>query len=255
MDTDFEFWLTLAVLVTGALTLLDRVWLQKSRGNKTRPTLIEYARSFFPVLLAVLVLRSFLFEPFRIPSSSMRPTLVVGDFILVNKFTWGLRLPVTHHKILPLGLPERGDVMVFRFPQDPGVDFIKRVVGLPGDEIEYRNRVLYVNGKEMAQAPLGEHLWRNAECETIRSDRLREDLGDGRSHEILVIPQRESLEGRTVVPAGQYFVLGDNRDNSRDSRYWGFVPEQNIVGKAVAVWMSAEFKCGGGIDFGRIGGI
>ncbi len=254
MDTDFEFWLTLAVLVTGALALVDRLFLQKARGSKTKPALLEYASSFFPVLLAVLVLRSFLFEPFRIPSSSMRPTLVVGDFILVNKFTWGLRLPVTHHKILPLGQPERGDVMVFRFPQDPAVDYIKRVVGLPGDEIEYRNRVLHVNGKAMAQAPLGEHIWPTADCETIRSDRLREDL-DGESHEILVIPARESLEGRTVVPAGHYFVLGDNRDNSRDSRYWGFVPEQNIVGQAVAVWMSAEFKCGGGIDFSRIGGI
>ena len=246
----------IALIVTGAIWALDaKYWAKDRLSDDEMPILVEYARSFFPVILIVLVLRSFLFEPFRIPSSSMRPTLVVGDFILVNKFTYGLRLPVVDTKILDLNDPQRGDIMVFRYPENPSIDYIKRVVGVPGDRIEYRNRRLFVNGQPAEMTKRGTHLWMNNQCHTIDSLRFREQTAD-KDHEILIIPRRASrAEGEWTVPEGHYFMLGDNRDNSRDSRYWGFVPEENIVGKAVAVWMSWDFNCGDGISWGRIGGI
>ncbi|MBC8519998.1 MAG: signal peptidase I [Gammaproteobacteria bacterium] len=255
MHLDFSGILVIALMVTGGIWLLDaKFWAEKRQGRDI-PILVEYARSFFPVILIVLILRSFIFEPFRIPSSSMRPTLVVGDFILVNKFAYGLRLPVVDTKILEVGEPQRGDIMVFRYPEDPSVDYIKRVVGVPGDRIEYRNKRLSVNGKPANITKHGSHLWMNNRCHTINSLRFREQTPDS-DHEILTIPQRSSrAEGEWVVPEGSYFMLGDNRDNSRDGRYWGFVPEENIVGKAVAVWMSWDFSCGDGISWNRIGSI
>ncbi|MBT3472289.1 MAG: signal peptidase I [Gammaproteobacteria bacterium] len=256
MHLDFSGILLIALVVTGSIWALDaKFWAQNRFNDDEMPILVEYARSFFPVILIVLVLRSFLFEPFRIPSSSMRPTLVVGDFILVNKFTYGLRLPVIDTKIFSLNDPQRGDVMVFRYPENPSIDYIKRVVGVPGDRIEYRNRRVFVNGKAAEMTKHGTHLWMNNQCQTIDSLRFREQTDDT-DHEILIIPRRASrAEGEWVVPEGHYFMLGDNRDNSRDGRYWGFVPEENIVGKAVAVWMSWDFNCGDGISWGRIGGI
>ena len=256
MHLDFSGILVIALVVTGGIWALDaKLWAKNRFSEDDLPILVEYARSFFPVILIVLVLRSFLFEPFRIPSSSMRPTLVVGDFILVNKFAYGLRLPVVDPKVLALNDPQRGDVMVFRYPENPSIDYIKRVVGVPGDQIQYRNRRLYVNGEAAEMTRHGTHLWMNNQCQTIDSLRFREQTADT-DHEILIIPQRSSrAEGEWVVPEGHYFMLGDNRDNSRDGRYWGFVPEENIVGKAVAVWMSWDFNCGDGISWGRIGSI
>jgi len=217
-----------------------------------QPWWLDWTAGLFPVILAVFLLRSFLFEPFKIPSGSMIPTLLVGDLILVNKFHYGVRLPVINKKIVPINDPQRGDVMVFRYPRDTSIDYIKRVVGVPGDEISYRNQQLYLNGK---LAPT------QAVPDFYNEDNLRysaqftEDLGT-LTHNILVDRSREpflrpiaafplnencryTAEGVTCkVPPGHYFMMGDNRDNSEDSRFWGFVPDENIVGKAFFVWMN-----------------
>lgn len=217
-----------------------------------QPTWIEYSGSFFPVIAMVFFLRSFLYEPFKIPSSSMVPTLVVGDLILVNKFTYGIRLPIINKKIIDINNPQRGDVMVFKYPKDTALDYIKRVVGVPGDKIVYKNKRLTVNGKKISYQPLPDYL---DEEHLSYSKQYAEDL-TGVAHRILnderapsfvqnpdVFPQHElctyDIEGfACTVPQGQYFMMGDNRDNSLDSRYWGFVPDQNIVGKAFFVWMN-----------------
>jgi len=268
---DFPTLMVIAVLVTGGIWALDVIlWKPKRReaAEKLRasapeveqeaieavekePLLVEYARSFFPVILVVLVLRSFVVEPFRIPSGSMLPTLEVGDFILVNKFSYGLRLPVSNQKILDLGEPQRGDVVVFRYPKDPSVDYIKRVVGLPGDRLVYRNKVLYINGKKMPQKLLGPYLGSNTGLPISGIKRLEEDL-DGVRHDILIEDNKPRIDGEVVVPAGQYFVMGDNRDNSNDSRFWGTVPEENLVGKAFMIWMNWNFD-EGGVKWSRIG--
>lgn len=203
------------------------------------PLLVDYAKSFFPVLLIVLVLRSFIVEPFRIPSASMLPTLHVGDFILVNKFTYGLRLPVLHTEVVDFGEPERGDVIVFRFPEDESVDFIKRVVGVPGDRLQYRDKQLIINGDPVPLEPLGDYEGPGAP----RARVLLEELG-AVEHRVLHVPGSPAMDvpdapGMVyVIPPGHYFVMGDNRDNSNDSRYWGLVPEQNLVGRAFFIWMS-----------------
>ncbi|QTP58750.1 signal peptidase I [Billgrantia antri] len=250
---DFSLLLVVAVAVTGVIWLLDIVWLRPARRQKLaaveagttegldetsreramkEPWPIDYARSFFPVLLVVLLLRSFLVEPFQIPSGSMRPTLEVGDFILVNKYAYGLRLPVTHTRILELGEPERGDVMVFRFPSEPSVNFIKRVVALPGDIVRYEDKQLYINGE-----PVPKHLLDQAPSAAPGEWLLEEQLGEV-SHRIYNNPRDPGPRVREiVVPDGHYFTMGDNRDHSNDSRYWGFVPEENVVGRAFAVWM------------------
>ncbi|MGA7800261.1 MAG: signal peptidase I, partial [Gammaproteobacteria bacterium] len=215
------------------------------------PVVVEYAKSFFPVILAVLLLRSFVIEPFRIPSQSMMPTLLVGDFILVNKFDYGLRLPVVDWKILPIGEPHRGDVAVFRYPRDPSVDYIKRIVGLPGDHIAYYNKTLYINGKEMKQANDGSYVGVGAGVSMSGADLRTETLG-GVKHDILTLSNVTGLSGDYVVPKGRYFVMGDNRDNSNDSRYWGTVPERNLVGKAFLIWMNWD-PSNGGIGWSRIG--
>lgn len=197
-----------------------------------QPWLAEISRSFFPILLVVLLLRSFLVEPFQIPSGSMLPTLEVGDFILVNKFAYGLRLPVVHYEFLSVDDPERGDIMVFRYPVDPSINYIKRVVGTPGDRIRYEDKRLYVNGERVET---------DFVARLANEDLLEETLGDTR-HQLLHTHGRSDVraEGEWVVPENHYFVMGDNRDNSRDSRYWGLVPEDHVVGEAFAIWMHWE---------------
>lgn len=255
MEFDFATVMVVAVVITGAIWALD-VWLWKPKRlqaaerlkqqdveekviNNTikEPVLVEYARSFFPVILAVLVLRSFLVEPFRIPSGSMMPTLLSGDFILVNKFAYGIRLPVINAKIIELDEPSRGDVVVFRYPGDPSVDYIKRVVGLPGDTISYFGKQVYVNGELARQTSLGPYIATGEGGYMTGADRRLEQL-DEVEHEILVMKGRLSKEGEYVVPEGHYFVMGDNRDNSNDSRVWGFVPDENLVGRAFMIWMN-----------------
>ncbi|MYN13717.1 signal peptidase I [Pusillimonas sp. TS35] len=294
MSWDFALILFVLLVLTGLVWCLDFVWLRKRRratavaamaatapavkglpadeaghirqeaydkANKA-PWWVEYCVSFFPVILFVFLLRSFVVEPFRIPSGSMLPTLQNGDLILVNKFQYGIRLPVVDRKVIDLGTPQRGDVLVFRYPVDPSVDYIKRVVGLPGDVVEYRNKVLSINGQEVARARDGDYF------EPDRSayvGRYVEQLG-AISHRILLntqapqdfmaitnYPYRDRCEYlpngvRCTVPEGHYFMMGDNRDNSLDSRYWGFVADRNIVGRAFFIWMNFS-------DLGRIGGF
>jgi len=255
MNFDFATVMVTAVLVTGVIWLIDIiVWKpkrtqaadnlkqqgveQKLISNTYKePLMVEYARSFFPVILAVLILRSFLVEPFRIPSGSMMPTLLSGDFILVNKFTYGIRLPVLNSKVLALGDPERGDVVVFRYPKNPSVDYIKRVVGVSGDTISYFGKQVYVNGELAKQTGLGTFTTTGEGLHMTGADRRMENLA-GVEHQILVDRGRASMEGEFIVPEGQYFVMGDNRDNSNDSRVWGFVPDENLVGRAFMIWMN-----------------
>ncbi|MGB1190273.1 MAG: signal peptidase I [Pseudomonadales bacterium] len=240
MDLSVNFPLLLVVLtgLCGGIWLLD-LWLLRPRRARTdskqdrQPVVVEYAASFFPVLLFVLVLRSFLVEPFQIPSGSMIPTLEVGDFILVNKYTYGLRLPVIGTKVVALGEPERGDAMVFIPPHEEQY-FIKRVVGLPGDRVRYQNKTLFINNVEQVQTFLNE-------VEEVRPGQLRflENLGD-RAHAIHRNVYQDARIQEWLVPDGHYFMMGDNRDQSSDSRYWGFVSEEKIVGKAFAVWLHKE---------------
>jgi len=281
MSLNFPLLLVIAVAVCGLLALLDLVFLAPRRRKAVanyqatvqpadmqvieklnkEPLLVEYGKSFFPVLFIVLVLRSFLVEPFQIPSGSMKPTLDVGDFILVNKFSYGIRLPVIDKKIIEVGDPQRGDVMVFRYPSDPSVNYIKRVVGLPGDKIRYTSdKHLYVNGQPVAEQMVG------TEPGTLGSAELyKEKLGEA-EHMIRKEMNRYQAppDNEWTVPAGHYFMMGDNRDNSNDSRYWddpnipknelGMVPDQNIVGKAFAVWMSwPEPKMSHLPNFSRVG--
>ena len=249
--------LLLATVLTGIVWAVDVLVLKKSRANTSaEPVVVEMARSFFPVILIVFVLRSFLYEPFKIPSESMVPTLVVGDFILVNKFTYGVRLPVVNKKVFDVGLPRRGDVMVFRYPVDPTKDFIKRVVGVPGDKITYRSKRLTINDVPVPTEQLESQTRVDDRLAFQSYDVIREKLSEKAhiSHldpgargialdRIRQFPNRANCaynddQMTCTVPAGHYFMMGDNRDNSEDSRYWGFVPEENIVGKAVAIWMN-----------------
>lgn len=235
---DFAAALLLAAVVTGGVSLAYSLWRRRQPADQEAAPgrLVEFCHSFFPVILIVLLLRSFLVEPFRIPSGSMIPTLHIGDFILVNKFAYGFRMPALHFQLLPVGLPERGDVTVFRYPEDPSKDFIKRVIGLPGDDIVYANKILFINGQRMSQETTGYYTADTAGQSVIAEER-REDLA-GLAHDILINPNRPAREGRFVVPAGHYFVMGDNRDGSDDSRRWGMVPERHLVGKAFMIWMS-----------------
>ncbi len=254
---DFALILFLLLLLAGGVWLLDRFSLAAKRGPEGKePWWVEYAKSFFPVILAVFFIRSFLVEPFKIPSGSMIPTLHVGDFILVNKFTYGIRLPIINQKIVQLNNPQRGDVMVFHYPENPSLDYIKRVVGLPGDVVEYRGKHLWINGVEQIQQSDGDFNYVESGLSFVHTEKRVETLGEHK-HELLINPERPTLhlssvaefkgrEGcsydddmvRCKVPEGNYFMLGDNRDNSRDSRYWGFVPDNQIVGKAFFIWMN-----------------
>jgi signal peptidase I len=250
MIFDFSFILTVATLITGLIWALD-AWLwkpgrmQRASASGTaadqvrEPIVVEYARSFFPVILIVLVIRSFLFEPFRIPSNSMMPTLLDGDFIFVNKFAYGLRLPVLNSKIVEIGQPKRGDVIVFRLPSDPSVNYIKRLVGLPGDHIAVRSERLYINEQLVPVEKKGLYMGPRNTGYEAGADEAVENL-DGVRHRVLYIQGRQPADYDQVVPAGHYFFMGDNRDNSQDSRFpiVGFVPEENLVGKAVRIWLN-----------------
>jgi signal peptidase I len=257
--------LLVATLVTGIIWLWDKLVLSKKRPkDEARPAGVEYSVSLFPVILLVFVLRSFLVEPFRIPSGSMMPTLLAGDFILVNKYTYGIRLPVLDRKVIEVNNPQRGDVMVFHFPEDPSTDYIKRVVGLPGDLVEYSGKRLVINGQPLAYRENGTFSFEAGGLNFVTGIVYREKLGEN-EHDAMVIPgiagfMKEQLksfpnqgnctyndEGFACrVPEGHYFMMGDNRDGSNDSRYWGFVPDGNIVGKAFFIWMNFG-------DYKRIG--
>ena len=244
MVFDFSFFLVVAALVTGLVWLIDARLFRPRRlagagsaaGGAPEPILVEYARSFFPIILLVLVIRSFLYEPFRIPSDSMMPTLLDGDFIFVNKFTYGLRLPVANTEIVPMGDPQRGDVVVFRLPSDPSTNYIKRLVGLPGDHVVVREKRVYINDV-LQDVQLDGYF--EAFNSTPRAQIGIEKIGPV-AHRTLYIDERPSYDFDDVVPAGHYFFMGDNRDNSRDSRFpeVGFVPQDNVVGKAVRIWLN-----------------
>lgn len=261
MNVNFALILLVLSLLTGTLWALDKYKLRALRPKDAKdPYWVEYGASLFPVILAVLVLRSFVVEPFKIPSGSMIPTLQVGDFILVNKNTYGIRLPVINKKIISLGEPQRGDVMVFRYPIDPAIDYIKRVVGVPGDKVSYQNKQLMINGVAVPTTKQDDYLHSER---LYYSHQFKEKLGET-EHRVLNdidapsyvldttdFPNRDNCIYNNAgmictVPPGHYFMMGDNRDNSRDSRFWGFVPEQNIVGKAFFVWFNFN-------DLGRIG--
>lgn len=264
---NFALILFSALVVTGGIWLLDALVLKRGRHKTAKePLLVEYAKSFFPVILVVFALRSFLVEPFKIPSGSMMPTLLIGDFILVNKYTYGIRLPVMNKKVMEMNNPERGDVMVFRYPADPGLDYIKRVIGEPGDLIEYRDKKLTVNGQPVPTTNAGTYSYVGNGLNYITA-MVHEERLNGVGHtmmtesgkpsvypsQVVDFPYRENCsynaEGEGFackVPAGHYFMMGDNRDASNDSRYWGFVPDRNIVGKAFFIWMNFD-------DLGRIG--
>ncbi|MET0534362.1 MAG: signal peptidase I [Steroidobacter sp.] len=252
MIFDFSFILVAATLLTGLIWGVD-TWVFKPKrvreavagggpgtsssaaDHVREPIVVEYARSFFPVILIVLVIRSFLFEPFRIPSDSMMPTLLDGDFIFVNKFSYGLRLPVVNSKIVAIGQPQRGDVIVFRLPRDPATNYIKRLVGLPGDHIVVRGQNLYINGERVKVDMVGIYEGHGHDGAQLATEHL-----GAIDHQVLYLPDRYTRDYDEVVPEGHYFFMGDNRDNSRDSRFpevW-FVPERNLVGKAVRIWLN-----------------
>jgi signal peptidase I len=249
VDMGFELFLVSATLVTGLIALWDKVYLAKRRSG-TMSKWVEYAYSFFPVLLIVLLLRSFLVEPFRIPTGSLEPTLLPGDFVAANKFAYGLRLPVLHTKIFSIGEPKTGDIAVLRYPLDPTKNFIKRVIGMPGDKISYSNKILYINDIEQPQRLVGHGIDQEGDYE-IPVDIYEENL-KGIKHLIYVNPDAPSTDMTRIVPAGEYFMMGDNRDNSEDSRYWGFAPEANFVGKAFLIWFSWD-KTAVNIRWHRIG--
>lgn len=282
MDFDFNLILVPLTLGLGLIWLLDKFTLKqrKTRGRGKESLLVRWAYDFFPVLAVVLIVRSFLIEPFNIPSSSMVPTLYTGDFIAVNKYAYGVRLPLSYNKVLDTGSPEHGDVMVFRYPENPSVYYIKRVIGLPGDTVSYDNGILAINDtpvdtkplEHIADANLTSQLYSPgqvapgqmlSENEAMQMGQLEEQQADyyqetQGKHEHLVrylndmnssqyapflqqqspeVVNSEGTQWRIKVPEGNYFVMGDNRDRSADGRFWGFVPDENLAGKAVYIWM------------------
>ncbi len=238
MSINLALILTLLTALSGAVVAYDKFYLRKRNSESEADigsalkTTIEYSRSFFPVLLLVLVIRSFIFEPFRIPSGSMMPTLLQGDYIFVKKYSYGLRLPVIEKKIVETGEPDRGDVVVFRLPSQPNINYIKRVVGLPGDELVYKRHRLTVNGELVAVIP-------DASDESL-ADQYIEQLGEHKHAILITNPRNTMRDGRYTVPEGYYFMMGDNRDNSRDSRFIGAIPETYLVGEAVRIWMHMD---------------
>ncbi len=291
---DFSSVLFGITALTGVVWLLDVALLRPRRVKAARaagkdpalipePGTVDYARSFFPVALVVLVLRSFIFEPFRIPSDSMMPTLLDGDFIIVNKYAYGLRLPVINRKIIPVGSPQRGDVVVFRYPRDPSVNYIKRLVGLPGDHVVVRSDRITINGQpvpfsiiapyndgcyinmQLAEEHIGNHVHQSMLCPVPLFPSPVTPAGCNRSEsrgyycggdEAAGSPTVDAMEApafETTVPPGSYFMMGDNRDNSEDGRVWGFVPEDNLVGKATRIWFNWDLKRTGGPAWSRLG--
>jgi signal peptidase I len=281
MAVYFSIFLVIITGITGIVWLADKFYLAPQRQLKLAnaqaqcqealpdevaaklaepSTIVDTAVQIFPVIAFVLILRSFLWEPFQIPSGSMMPTLLDGDFILVNKFNYGLRDPVVRNKFIEIGLPERGDVVVFKYPEDPKIDYIKRVIGLPGDRIIYRNKSIYIKPacqESDDKCPDFEQVVNTFKKETESPDgsyglsRYTADMPN-KSHDILIdnqiLPRTQyyykqagTQQDEFVVPAGHYYVMGDNRDNSLDGRFWGFVPEENLVGEAIAIWMSFDF--------------
>lgn len=266
MELNFPLILMLGTFFTGLVVLADKLWFAKKRQQaalvteepQDEPMIIEQSKSFFPVLLFVFVLRSFIVEPFQIPSGSMEPGLVTGDFIVVNKFIYGLRMPVFDFTIVPITLPKRGDVMVFFPPNDPRY-FIKRVIGLPGDVVDYKHNQLFINGEPVVTSTLAE------QPDPATKHFVEEELGEHRpviqwtkvkdtQGNIIAYAGPQSFQGPWVVPEGHYFTMGDNRGNSADSRSWGVVPERNVVGKAEAIWFHME-KWGDLPSFSRNGWI
>lgn len=292
MASYFSLLLVILTLATGLIWLVDSLVFAPKRKNQSSdktelPTIVDTSQQIFPVIAFVLVLRSFLFEPFQIPSGSMMPTLLVGDFILVKKFAYGVKDPVFRKKLIETGEPERGDIVVFKYPLEPRVDYIKRVVGLPGDTIVYKNKQIFIQPKCDTASTKCEPLTK-VNLKYVSNDefidgliplnRFTENLGEV-THDVLQHPRKNIdltprnagyfVQPRTrfnewKVPEGHYFVMGDNRDNSADSRFWGFVPDENLVGEAVAIWISFEFGrdpesffswVPTGVRFERVGGI
>jgi signal peptidase I len=271
-SANFALLLLLAVLTCGLTWALDKwVWSKKRPAGELAPSHIDIPASIFFVLAIVFLFRSFIAEPFRIPSSSMRPTLEVGDFILVNKFKYGIRLPVLDKKVVDSGRPERGDIAVFRYPVNQTDDYIKRIVGIPGDTVEYRNKVLTVNGKQAAQTPKPPYSYVAEDIgQFVTHERFSERLKEP-AYDIAVAPNAPSINALAVgaflgkenceyfgndgfrckVPADSYFAMGDNRDNSLDSRYWGFVPDSHLRGKAFFIWFNWADVVG--LNFKRVG--
>ncbi len=270
MDFDIALVLVVLTFASGIIWLMDKYLWEKERKARQQaeldkkgkelteqerdalladPVIVDYAKSLFPIFFIVLLLRSFIFEPFRIPSQSMMPNLWVGDFILVNKFSYGVRLPVLNLEILDTGKPKNGDVAVFRYPVNPSINFIKRVIGVPGDHVIYKNKVLYINGKMIPQELIGVYQGEGSGEKMTGAILKNEDLL-GVKHNILLVPGKPDYsymyfskfykEGHIdlVVPEGHYFMMGDNRDESHDSRFWGLVPQDNLVGKAFMIWFN-----------------
>lgn len=232
----------------------------KNEKYKHRPKIVQWSIEFFPILILVILFRGFVFEPFRVPSNSMMPTLLTGDFIVVNKFDYGLRLPITNTQLIEFSAPERGDVAVFRYPNYErntaylGVDFIKRIIGLPGDKISYQNDRLTINGKAVSYSEIGSYKGVDSGRAMSGYDLVREEI-EGANHDVLLSPIKPSSQFPEItVPEEHYFVMGDNRSNSGDSRAWGYVPESYIIGKAVGVWMHWDFNYNT-MQFSRIGGF
>lgn len=270
MNVDFPLILTILTLSSGAIWLIDWLFFARARerrnaalseGEALEKTswLTEQSKAFFPVLMLVLVVRSFWFEPFQIPSGSMIPTLLVGDFIVVNKYVYGLRLPVINKKILAIELPKRGDVVIFRRPKfqgtttddQTGVTYIKRCIGLPGDVISYSNHELRINGELIETTKISPYI--SEASNSVPSEAVLEsEKLDGRTHQALVTPYPQ-FNGQWTVPEGHYFMMGDNRDGSSDSRYWGFVPEENLIGRASFIWMHWDWKRDGIVAWNRLG--
>jgi signal peptidase I len=287
---DFSLVLVAIVAVAGVVWLIDHLFLAPARAHAaiaagrepaviTVPVTVDYARSFFPVAVVVLVVRAFIFEPFRIPSDSMMPTLLDGDFIIVNKFAYGLRLPVVNTKVVGVGEPARGDVVVFRYPPDPAVNYIKRLVGLPGDRVRIESDQIYVNGQpiplsldsryddgcyhnmRLSTEVIGAHRHQTLSCltpddlsapPTSSCNRRMERNYQCTESEDRAFPDRGDI-GEIEIPPGQYLMIGDNRDNSADGRYFGFVPEGNLVGKATRIWFNWDLRRSGGPIWSRIG--
>lgn len=259
-DIDIPLILFIAMIATGLIWLVDflyRKYVVKSPNHiedaKKLPFIAEQARSFFPLLLIVVIIRSFLYEPFKVPTGSLEPTVLPGDFIVANKYTYGLRMPIWGDIILPISKPARGDIAIFHIPVDNKTWLVKRVIGLPGDKISYVNRKLSINDKELEYKFIkdkedtddGQRYWPVEEYE--------EDLL-GVKHKIFISPERQSIDFKDlVVPEGHYFMMGDNRDNSDDSRYWGYVPFENLEGKAVMIWFSWDQYSWSNFRWDRIG--